>query len=176
MCKMAGIDKVVGYDRDGRGFLLSDKLLPPKDRGKFVPFPIVRYYMGVAQYLGSHERDLSMRLFVTESERRSAMGVFDRCGLDPNLERPAASARPPLILINPGAQYGAAKCWIPEHFAQLADRLTKELNATVLVSGTPRERPIIDAIKRHMKHPAIDLSTKGLMLGALKEITRRCDL
>src|SRR3982751_3849518 len=71
-CKMAGIDKVVGYDRDGRGFLLSDKLLPQKDRGKFVPFPIMRYYMGIAQYLGSHERDMSLKLFVTESERRAA--------------------------------------------------------------------------------------------------------
>src|SRR3712207_4996878 len=43
VCKMAGIDRVVGYDRDGRGFLLSDKLLPPKERGKYVPTPIVKY-------------------------------------------------------------------------------------------------------------------------------------
>ena len=72
LCKMAGIDKVVGYDRDGRGFLLSDKLLPQKDRGKFVPFPIVRYYMGLAQYLGSTERDLSMQLFVSPAEKQAA--------------------------------------------------------------------------------------------------------
>src|SRR5437764_6785761 len=44
ICKMAGIKKVVGYERDGRGFLLSDKLLPGKGRGKFVPSPIVNYY------------------------------------------------------------------------------------------------------------------------------------
>src|SRR3954465_10358734 len=93
ICKMAGIDKVVGYDRDGRGFLLSDKLLPQKDKGKFVPFPIVRYYMGLAQYLGSPERDLSMRLFVTESERRAAVDVFARAGLDPELARPGAQGR-----------------------------------------------------------------------------------
>jgi len=28
LCKMAMIPRVVGYDRDGRGFLLTDKLLP----------------------------------------------------------------------------------------------------------------------------------------------------
>src|SRR4051794_13753375 len=143
LCKMAGIDKVVGYDRDGRGFLLSDKLLPQKDRGKFVPFPIVRYYMGLAQYLGSHERDLSMQLFVTASERRAAADVFTRAGLDPELQRPAAQGRAPLILLNPGAQYGAAKCWLPEYFADLADRLHTDLGATVLLSGSPKERAII---------------------------------
>jgi heptosyltransferase II len=176
LCKMAGIDKVVGYDRDGRGFLLSDKLLPQKDRGKFVPFPIIRYYMGLAQYLGSHERDLSMQLFVTASERRAACEVFTRAGLNPELERPATHGRPPLVLLNPGAQYGAAKCWLPEHFADLADRLHTDLGATVLLSGSPKERAIIAAIQSHVKHPPIDLSTQGLTLGALKEITRRCDL
>jgi heptosyltransferase-2 len=176
LCKMAGIEKVVGYDRDGRGFLLSDKLLPQKDRGKFVPFPIIRYYMGIAQYLGSHDRDLAMQLFVTPNQRRAATRIFEQAGLEPDLERPASQGRPPLVLLNPGAQYGAAKCWLPEYFAEIADRLHTERGATVLLSGAPRERAILDAILRHMKHTPIDLSTLGTTLGALKEITRRCDL
>src|SRR5580698_9411463 len=49
VCKMANIPRIVGYERDGRGFLLDDKLLPPKDKGKFVPSPLVKYYMGLAQ-------------------------------------------------------------------------------------------------------------------------------
>src|SRR5690349_3443538 len=39
MCKMAKIERVVGYERDGRGFLLTDKLVPMKEKGKFVPTP-----------------------------------------------------------------------------------------------------------------------------------------
>src|SRR5262245_18808302 len=42
ICKMAGIERVIGYDRDKRGFLLTDKLLPVKDKGKFLPTPIVK--------------------------------------------------------------------------------------------------------------------------------------
>src|SRR5690606_20915861 len=57
VCKMAGIDRIVGYERDGRGFLLSDKLLPIKERGKFVPTPIVKTYMGIGAYLGCTSRD-----------------------------------------------------------------------------------------------------------------------
>jgi heptosyltransferase-2 len=176
ICKMAGIKRVVGYERDGRGFLITDKLLPVKDRGKFIPTPIVKYYMGVANYLGSTNRDLKLQLFVTENEKRDAEAVLSRCGLDLNIDRPASHGQSPLVLLNPGAQYGAAKCWLPENFAQLGDRLIEELGATVLISASPKERPIVDAINRHMKHAAVDLSRAGMDLGALKEIVRRCDL
>src|SRR5437016_9667699 len=177
ICKMAGIKQIVGYDRDGRGFLLSDKLIPVKDRGKFVPSPIVKYYLGLAAYLGANSRDMKLELFVTDSERREADEIFARAGIDPATVRPVPTGRDlaPLILLNPGAQYGAAKCWLPEYFAQLADRFIDELNATVLISSAPKERRIVDAVMMHMKHAAVDLAKAGLTLGALKEITRRCD-
>jgi heptosyltransferase-2 len=176
VCKMAGIPHVAGYDRDGRGFLLNDKLLPGvKENGKFIPSPIVKYYMGLAHYLGSQERALNLELFVTDAERREADQVLSRCGVEPG-ERPGSHGLPPRIILNPGAQYGAAKCWLPEYFAQLADRLIEERNATVLISASPKERAIVDAISRHMKHAPIDLQRAGQSLGSLKEIIRRCDL
>src|SRR5918998_3302378 len=98
VCKMAGIDRVVGYERDGRGFLLTDKLLPARDKGKFVPSPIVKYYLGLAHYLGSSHRDLRLELFVTESERREARDVLARAGLDADLERPAGAGGGPLVV------------------------------------------------------------------------------
>jgi heptosyltransferase-2 len=176
VCKMAGIDRIIGYDRDGRGFLLSDKLLPVKDKGKFLPTPIVKYYLGLAHYLGSKHRELKLELFVTSSEKREAQHVLERAGLSADISRPGASGLPPLILLNPGAQYGAAKCWLPEYFAQLSDRLVDELGATILLSSAPRERAIIDAINSHSRRATIDLSRAGCTLGALKEIIRRCDL
>src|SRR6478735_2773557 len=161
VCKMAGIPRVVGYERDGRGFLLTDKLLPVKDRGKFIPSPIVKYYLGLAHYLGAHHRDLRLQLFVTESERREAQDVFSRAGLDANLDRPAARGLAPLVVLNPGAAFGAAKCWLPEYFAQLSDRFIEELGATVMLSAAPKERPIVESISRQMKHAAVDLSRAG---------------
>jgi lipopolysaccharide heptosyltransferase II len=176
VCKMANIPRIVGYGRDGRGFLLTDKLLPRKERGKYVPTPIIKYYLGLMQYLGSQQRSLKMELFVTNPDRREAAGVLARAGLDPEIYRPAAAGKSPLILLNPGAQFGAAKCWLPENFAALADRLIDELQATVLISAAPREKAIVDAILRQMKHVPVDLLAKGSTLGALKEIVRRCDL
>ena len=147
-----------------------------KDRGKFIPSPIVKYYLGLAHYLGSSQRDLKLQLFVTDGERRDAEGVLARCGLAREIDRPASQAGHPLIMLNPGAHYGAAKCWRPEYFAELGDRMIDELNATVLISAAPKERPIVEAIKRYMRHAPVDLSNMGLTLGALKEIVRRCDL
>ncbi len=176
MCKMAGIDRIVGYERDGRGFLLTDKLLPVKDKGKFVPSPILKYYMGLAHYLGSSTRNLKMELFATPADVRNAGEVLRAAGLEPSLAKPGSLGAPPLVMLNPGAQYGAAKCWRPEYFAELADRFIEELGATVLISAAPKERAIVQALLRYMKHQAIDLSGKGLKLGGLKEIVRRCDL
>ena len=198
VCKMAQIPRIFGYERDGRGFLLTDRLLPTKDRGKFIPSPIIHAYMALARYLGSNSRDLKMELFVTDAERRGADAVFERCGLKldnfdsrgreprssevahagPGLPPPATTRLQigPLILLNPGAQYGAAKLWKAEYFAELADRLIEEHHATVLISATPKERGIVEQVRSNMRNTAIDLSDKGMTLGSLKEVIRRCDL
>src|SRR5215213_7107751 len=46
IAKMAGIDRIVGYERDGRRLILTDKFLAVKDHGKFIPTPIVKYHLG----------------------------------------------------------------------------------------------------------------------------------
>src|ERR1039458_2901947 len=78
LCKMANIPRIFGYERDGRGFLLSDGLLPVKEKGKFVPSPILYTYLGLARYLGSNHRDVRLQLFLTDSDRRDAQSVLTR--------------------------------------------------------------------------------------------------
>lgn len=176
LCATAGIPRIVGYERDGRGFLLTDKLVPLKEDGRFVPNPIVKYYLGLASYLGSDSRDLTLELFVTDGERRDAEALLERAGLPRDLCRPAASGGRPLVILNPGAQYGDAKCWSPRRFAAVGDHLTRQRQAVVLVSGAPRERRIIDEVLDAATTPMIDLSRLGLTLGVLKDVIRRCDL
>ena len=167
ICKMARIKRIVGYDRDGRGFLLTDKLLPAKENGKYIPSPIIKYYLGLASYLGASERDLTMALFVTDAERREADAVLARANVP---------EKRPWILLNPGANYGASKCWPPAYYAEVAERLVETYGATILVSSAPKERQIVDELFSHLKVPAIDLAKVGMSLGALKEVVRRCDL
>lgn len=174
-CKIARIGRVIGYERDGRSFLLTDRLLPIKRRGKFVPTPLIGYYMGIAHYMGYRGADGPIELFITEAQRQGAAGVFERAGLGRELERPHRAGGPPLILLNPGAN-APAKIWPGSYFAQTADRLVEQMGATILITGAPREKGIIQSIRDQMKHPAIDLTAYGLTLGSLKEIARRSDL
>jgi len=177
LCKVAGIPRIVGYDRDGRGFLLTDRLLPAKEEGRYVPTPIVRYYLSLAQYLGWRQRDTRLELFVTAGEEEEGRRVLRRAGVDQSVAEDGPRAgRRPVVLINPGAQYGDAKCWPPANFAHVADRLIDELGATVMLSGAARERGIIDAVRGRMKRSAADLAAAGVTLGSLKSIIRKCDL
>lgn len=176
ICKIAKIDRIVGYDRDGRGMLLTDKLLPLRHAGAYVPTPIVGYYLALARYLGAEDCDRRLELFVTGAERAEAIETLGRAGVDPSLDRPASQGGKPLVVLNPGAQYGAAKCWLPEYFAAVSDRLVDELGATVIVSSAPRERKIVEEIASHAKRPFIDTGKLGPSLGAVKEIMRRADL
>ena len=169
LAKTAGIPRRIGYDRDGRGFLLTDKLLPQKNLGKFVPVPTLRYYLGLAGYLGADASDGRMELAVTDGDRRAAGRVLAAAGVTKDSPRP-------WILLNPGAQYGAAKLWLPEYFAAVADRFAGDRGATVLVSAAPGERPIVEAIRRHAKVPFVDLSAHGMTLGALKAVCAGVDL
>src|SRR6202035_783023 len=100
VCKMANIPRIFGYERDGRGFLLTDRLLPVKDKGKFIPSPMINTYLSLARYLGSPSRDVKMQLFVTDVDRREADAVFVRAGLDTTMDRPAANGHPPMVLLN----------------------------------------------------------------------------
>ena len=54
-----------------------------------------------------------------------------------------------LFVLCPGAEYGPAKQWPTEHFAQLAHELIQQnSNALVMILGSQKEAPIGDAIVR----------------------------
>ncbi|GEM_PF-136881 len=82
----------------------------------------------------------------------------------------------PLVVISPGAKYGAAKCWLPERFAAVADHVIDEHGATVVITCGPGEESLADAIAHAMQRSAHVLHTPSLSLGELKSLIRRADL
>jgi heptosyltransferase-2 len=166
---LAGIPRRVGYDRDGRGFLLTDRLLPLRSQGKFVPVSTRDYYLGIASYLGAAHSDPAMRLFTRPDHDEQADRVLRKAGFDPGGQQR-------LVLINPGASYGEAKVWYPERFAAVADRCVREFGAAVAVTGAPRERRILDRVIAAAREKMIDLPRCGIDLTLLKSVVRRSSL
>lgn len=164
---LARIPRRVGYARDNRSWLLTDRLDPPRDGRRFTPTPALDYYLKLAQHLGADTADTAMQLFTRpESERRADILWRDA----------AIPADHPVVLLNPGAKYGDAKMWPPDRFAQVGDQLIDQHHATILLSGAPNERPILDAVQAAARHPFIDLQSRGSDLSLIKSIIRRCDL
>ncbi len=162
---LGGIARCVGYARDGRSWLLTDRLKPPKRNGRFVPIPAIDYYNEVAARLGC-----------TAVSRRMTLATVleDEAALDRRLGRHDPAR--PLVVLNPGANYGSAKCWPAVKYAALADALVDRYNARVVASLGPKERAIADELAASARRPIEIFVDPPLGLGPLKALIRRCRL
>jgi lipopolysaccharide heptosyltransferase II len=169
IAKLAKIPRRVGYDRDGRGLLLTDRLIARRTLQGYVPVPTRDYYLGLARYLGSIDPDPEMLLFTRPGDDTHADELLRRGGYEPGAGRR-------LVLLNPGANYGDAKMWPPDRFAGVADRCAEELGAFVAMNGAPKERAILDEVLAAAKTPILDLAASGMTLDLLKSIVRQASV
>ena len=145
----AGIPERVGYARDGRGPLLTKAIGVPKE-GE-IPRHESHYYLEMLRRAGWIEavgEIAPIRLRIAEAGREAGESALRKAGAREETWRCA---------IAPGASYGAAKCWPPERFASLADRLISECDADVIFFGTSGEKEIAARILSAMKSQAISL-------------------
>jgi heptosyltransferase-2 len=165
---LAGIPRRIGFDRQGRGLLLSDRLLPLRRSGQYVPTPLVDYYLSMARYLGAVEPDRRLELFTRPSDEARADQMLRQTGV--------AQGRP-VVMLNPAAATkGQAKLWPAARFAAVADELIARHGATVLVNGSPGERAILDAVHRAARRSLVDLPRIGGDLRLLKSVMKRTSL
>jgi heptosyltransferase-2 len=139
----------VGYARDGRSALLTDAIE--------VPSPAAYghqayYYLQLlfrAGLTGPPEPVREIHLMLDDTEKAWAARHLQKLGLHgPRF----------LVGLNPGAFYGPAKRWLPNRYAQLADRLIGAFHADVLIFGSAAERPLAEEIARAMKHTPLILA------------------
>jgi heptosyltransferase-2 len=145
----AGIPERAGYARDGRGLLLTKPIRVPKQGD--IPRHESHYYLELVRRAGWIETRgeiAPIRLCVSASAHEAAEAALLRAGAKEGAWRCA---------IAPGASYGAAKCWPPERFASLADRLISECGADVILFGTPSEKEMAARICSARKRPPISL-------------------
>ncbi len=111
----AGIPERIGYARDGRSPLLT-KAVPVPKLGE-IPLHEQYYYLELlrrAGWLDSLPNESFIKLDVPEENRRRAAEFLLSTGVKSGSFR---------IAIGAGASYGSAKCWPPDRFAELANRL-----------------------------------------------------
>ena len=158
----AGIPRRVGYERDGRGVLLTDRLIPRRRGRAFVPVATLEYYLNLARYLGADDPDPAMQVATRPEDDARAAELLEKAG----------DRR--IILMNPGSEK-PEKRWPAERFAALADRCTERLGVAVAVTGSPEERTILAAVTGEVRGPVIDLPKGGMNLRLLKSVMKRVD-
>lgn len=160
---LARIPRRVGYARDGRTWLLTDRLRPLKQAGVFVPASVLPYYCKIAEHVGFPVTDRRLRLGVTPEEDEAGRTLRRHYRFDD--DRPYA-------IINPGAAFGAAKCWPAERFAALCDRIAFELDMKCVLVGAPGEAPLMRRIAEKATSPVLCCDQPGTTLGSLKPLIR----
>jgi heptosyltransferase-2 len=152
VARAGGVARIVGYARDGRGFLLSERIAPP-------PAPraihMLTYYWRIAATLGCADAPGAARIAAAPSDAAAIFAADPRTAptLVPTAAMQEAGARllaarglaRDFVVMAPGAAYGPAKQWPVAHYAQLA-ALLKQDGHRVVVVGTAGERPLGDAI------------------------------
>ena len=178
--RLTGAKRRIGYNRDGRGLLLTDRLpVTNRRNGTLVPRPLVEYYADLGEALGCVRPGDRLELFTTPDCEES---------VETRLRALSIADHHPLVVISPGAKYGAAKCWPVDRFAAVADRWIAEDDATVVVTCGPGEERIAEQIAETAAATPRSPLTKGgkgglfifdrprLSLGELKSLIRRSDL
>ncbi len=166
---LTGIPSRIGYAREARGFLLTDKLYPPKlHNGKFKPVCAIDSYLAIASWLGCETTDRDLELNIEAEDEQQL------CSKLPQVLKPDG----PLVVIVPGGAFGPSKCWPSVRFAQTADRLITDYNATVVISVGPDtpEKQIAEEICTSSKHQLINLAETPISLGELKALFSIADL
>ena len=166
--RLADIPVRIGYDRDARGWLLTNPVPVPKP-GE-TPRHQRFYYLELlkrAQLIAEYSADATIHLD----------GAAQAAEKGNDLLRNAAVSGP-FIGVSPGAAYGGAKRWLHERFAEAAGTLAKERAATVAVFGAENEFAICEHVCEELRAkgvPCVNFAGRT-SLGELIELVAACEV
>ncbi len=167
----AGIPHRWGYGTDGRSFLLSNAVTVSSKQHDVHQ---VQYYQSLIHRVVGRSRSRGLQLKILHEDETNVNERF------PEL---VSREDEYIIGLNPGAVYGSSKRWLPDRFAELADRIMEHVpefvgfNAKIkcVIVGGKDEESLAYAIASRMNVHPIILSGKTT-LRELMVIIKRCSL
>ncbi len=160
--RLAGVPVRAGYRGHARGWLLN--LVCPETAQP--------NRNGVVRHQVHHYLDLAS--FVGAPQLGEADWVAKRAAPDG-----AGTARPWRVAVCPGAEYGPAKRWLPERFAQVIRSVSERRTLEWTLVGVARDAQVGGAIAAGVAGaPDVTLSNRigGTSLGELVKVLQESDL
>ena len=125
---LSGVSRRVGYRGHSRNWLLN-QVIPERPPPRRLEHQSARY-LRIAQICGagnSHQPTSNIRMAASD-------------------ERSAINYQPLQIGLSPGAEYGPAKRWLPERFAEVAAKVAAQTPVQWVLFGTPKDAEIGEQI------------------------------
>jgi heptosyltransferase II len=132
--RRAGVVERWGFATDARSRLLTRAVPRPPSYGHQA-----EYYQALTSALGAPSGPRFARVDVDGAATASARSALQATGID---------ADEPFVALAPGAAYGRAKQWLPEHYAELATRLTADRGVPAVLVGSAADHPVCADIAR----------------------------
>lgn len=168
---LARVPRRIGYNKDVRGLLLTDPVPVPEWKNKLHE---VFYYL---ELISEVERRILGTNTVMQTEPDCTMEISDerKRGARSILAAAGVNGSKPIVALGVGSTNSRAKRWPVEKYAELNDRLQNDLNAAVILVGSPDEMDVSAKVhgtalrKPHILTGSTSLAEAAALLG-------ECDL
>lgn len=118
----------------------------------------------LTQFLGAQAAGTHLEFPVTEQDETELRESGVAAGFDPGN----------YICIHPGARL-RNKCWAPQRFAEVADRLFREFGLPVVLTGSGQEIDLTTAVAAYMQSPALNAAAP-ISIGAMAALMKHARL
>jgi heptosyltransferase II len=146
---MGKVKNRVGYKGNLRNFLLTQAIpFPPHKKTQH----LVLTYKMLLQPLGIPLTNSEPQLYLSQEERDAADALLVGCGI--------TKGKNVVVGINPGAAFGTAKCWLPERFREVTNKLLENPNVFVIYFGDPAGTPLVNDICKDQSNRVINMAGK----------------
>ncbi len=160
---LARIPRRVGYNTQGRGFLLTHVAV--RDRSA-TRLHHVDYYQTLLREFGWLEGDGVPTIYLGSDVQERAGALLTGEGVRPEEA---------LVAFNPGSTYGSAKRWPADRYAALADRLVEGLRVRVLLTGAQGDAAVARAVRSLSRYPQFITDLTGRTdIQVLAAVLKRC--
>lgn len=149
----------LGYNTDGRGFLLSHRIIR---NDEVLKVHQVEYYLSILRAMDWEAGSRDPSLYVDKKYIEDARRMMDSNGIKQDDF---------LMGLSPGAIFGEAKRWPPERFARIGDWAAERWGAKVVVMGSQKEMDICKVLTDSMNHRPVNLCGRTSLSEAMGVIS-----
>lgn len=155
--------RVLGYSRDRRDWLLTDRVTPKRDEaGQIKPVYMTWEYLDLLEPLGVEYDGFGLEL---TADANWVARIKEHLVGDG-----------PYVGFAPGAAFGPSKRWLPERFAEVADALHERSGAQCVLLTGPGEEDTRDRVLQAAKHPLVICDEGKPTIDTLKATISLLDL